>query len=172
MMKLTWINQLSVGNAVIDSDHKNLIAVVNGVERAISARDYPVISQAFELLEGWLCVHFANEEKIARAIKFDFSKHRHAQLQSLRELQCLRDALLSRKGIWSKNTIKHYTHFLRVWMTEHINEVDMPMKPLLQTLDYEFRPDRIENETSHTAQAGCGAAFAIPSCGASAIAIR
>lgn len=148
-MKLVWTKQLSVGNAVIDSDHKNLIAVVNGIERAIRARDYSVISQAFELLEGWLCVHFANEEEIARAVKFDLAKHKQAQQYSLKELQYLRNELASKKGIWCESAIEHYAHFLRRWMTEHIIKVDMPMKPMLQTLDYIFWPSYGKGEANY-----------------------
>lgn len=139
-MEFVWTKQLSVGNAVIDSDHKNLIAVVNGIERAISAKDHSVISQAFELLEGWLCVHFANEEKIARAVNFNFLQYRQAQQYSLKELQHLRDDLVAKKGIWSESATKHYSNFLRRWMTEHIVKVDMPMKPMLQAHDYNFWP--------------------------------
>lgn len=150
-MKLVWTKQLSVGNAVIDSDHKNLIAVVNGIERAIRARDYSVISQAFELLEGWLCVHFANEEKIARAVNLDFFKCRQAQQYSLTELQHFKDELVAKKGLWCESAIKHYSHFLRRWMTEHIIKVDMPMKPMLQTYDYKFWPGCKEGEINRAA---------------------
>jgi len=150
-MKLVWTKELSAGNAVIDSDHKNLIALINGIEHAIRARDYSVISQAFELLEGWLCAHFANEEKIARAVKFDFSKHKHAQQYSLRELQYLRNELVGKKDIWSESALKPYPHFLRRWMTEHIIKVDMPMKPMLQALDYKFWPGCKEGETNYAA---------------------
>lgn len=150
-MGLAWTKQLSAGNAIIDSDHKNLIAVVNGIERAIRARDYPVISQAFELLEGWLCVHFANEDKIARVAKFDLAKHKQAQQYSLKELQYFKDKLVARKGIWCESAIEHYAHFLKVWMTEHITKVDMPMKPMLQALDYKFWPCCKEGETNHAA---------------------
>ena len=151
MMEFVWTKQLSVGNAVIDSDHKNLIAVINGIERAIRARDYSVISQAFELLEGWLCVHFANEEKIARAAKFDLAKHKQAQQYSLKELQYLRNELASKKSICCESAIEHYAHFLRRWMTEHIVKVDMPMKPMLQALDYIFWPGYGRGEANYAA---------------------
>lgn len=150
-MKLVWTKQLSVGNAVIDSDHKNLIALVNGIERAIRAKNHSVISQAFELLEGWLCVHFANEEKIVRAVNLDFSKCRQAQQYSLKELQYFRNELVDKKGAWCDGAIKHYSHRLRRWMTEHIIKVDMPMKPMLQALDYLFWPGHREGEANYTA---------------------
>lgn len=150
-MELVWTKQLSVGNAVIDSDHKNLIALINGIERAIRAKDCSVMPQAFELLEGWLCVHFANEEKIARAVKFDFSKHRQAQQYSLKELQYLRNELVGKKSIWCESAIEHYAHFLRDWMTEHITKLDMPMKPMLQALDYIFWPGYGRGGANHAA---------------------
>jgi len=150
-MNLAWTKQLSVGNAVIDSDHKNLIALVNGVERVINARDHSVMPQAFEFLEGWLCVHFANEEKIARAVDLDFFKHRQAQQYSLKELQHLRDAMLAKEGVWCESTAKHYAHLLNAWMTVHIIKIDMPMKPMLQTLDYKFWPDGREGKANHAA---------------------
>ena len=40
MMEFVWTKQLSIGNAVIDSDHKNLIALINGIERAIRAKNH------------------------------------------------------------------------------------------------------------------------------------
>jgi hemerythrin-like metal-binding protein len=93
-MKLAWTEQLSVGNAVIDSDHKNLINMVGDIVHAIGARNHHTLAKAFELFERWLSAHFANEEHIARAIKFDFSKHKPAQLFSLKEILHLRDELI------------------------------------------------------------------------------
>ena len=150
-MKLVWTTQLSVGNAVIDSDHKNLIALIHGIERAISAKDPSVISQAFEFLEGWLCVHFANEEKIARAVNFDFFKHKQAQQNSLRELQHLRDAMAAKEDVWCESTTGRHSHSLRCWMTEHITRIDMPMKPALQARDYIFWPGHGKGEVNHAA---------------------
>ena len=155
-MKLVWTKQLSVGNAVIDSDHKNLIALVNGIERAINARDHSVMPQAFEFLEGWLCVHFANEEKIARAVNFDFFKHKQAQQNSLRELQYLRDAMVAKEDVWCESATRRYSHFLRCWMTEHITRIDMPMKPALQTRDYIFWPSHRKGEVNHAAGRAAG----------------
>lgn len=150
-MGLAWEKQFSVGNAVIDSDHKYLIGIANGVEGAIKARDHHDISRAFESLEHWLRIHFANERKIARAINFDFSWHMPAQQYSLKELQYFRDELVSKKGIWSESAIEHYSRFLRGWMAEHIAKVDMPMKPMLQTLDYKFWPGCKEGEANQAA---------------------
>lgn len=62
-MSLIWTKKLSIGNAIIDAEHRNLISMVNGVSHEIKIRDGSALSQAFKLLDNWLCVHFVNEDK-------------------------------------------------------------------------------------------------------------
>ena len=140
-MGLAWTKELSVENALIDSEHKKLIEMINGVELTIRERDCSAMSQAFRSLEDWLCVHFENEEKIARAINFDFSKHKPAQQYGLKELQHLRDELVMKDGLWSDGAVEHFAHFLKRWMIdEHIIKLNMLMKPMLQIHPYDFNP--------------------------------
>ena len=141
-MKLLWSKQLSIGNVIIDSEHRNLISLVNDIIRAIEARGDSDLAQAFEQLERALCVHFENEEKIAQAVGFDFYRHRLAQQYGLKELQFLRDELVGGNGLWSENAVEHFTNFLKNWMIdEHIIGLDMQMRPVLQAYDYEFWPN-------------------------------
>lgn len=150
-MGMSWEKELSVENAVIDSDHKNLMNMINSIERAIRSKDCPAIIQAFKSIEDWLCVHFANEERIAQAISFDFSKQKPAREYLLRELLHLKNELISKKGIWCESAIEHYDRSLRDWLIEHIIKVDMPMKPMLQAIDYKFWPGWSEGESNHAA---------------------
>ncbi|MBI5438130.1 MAG: hemerythrin family protein [Nitrosomonadales bacterium] len=151
-MGLTWNKQLSVGNAVIDSDHKNLINIVNSVRNAIRSRDSFILSEAFVRFEDWLCIHFANEERIAHAVNFDFSGHRQEQQYALCELQHLRDELVAKGGIWSDGATEHFTGFLKNWLIDdHIVRLDMLMKPALQVRDYTFWPGWKDDETNHIA---------------------
>lgn len=140
-MGLTWTGQLSVGNAVIDSDHEKLIGIVNDVRCAIRSRDSCVLAKEFVRLEDWLCIHIANEERIAQAVNFDFSAHRQEQQYALRELQHLKEELIAKDGLWSDGAVAHFTDFLKHWLIDdHIISLDMLMKPTLQTYDYTFRP--------------------------------
>ena len=140
-MDMVWTERLSVGNEVIDSEHRNLISLANDVIRAIKTRDSSGLVQAFEQLVHWLGLHFANEEKIARAIKFDFSKHKPAHQYSLKELQYLRDELIAKDGMWSDSAVDHFTRYLKNWMIDgHIVKLDMQMKPALQSHPYDFKP--------------------------------
>lgn len=141
-MKLSWSKQLSVGNVIIDSEHRNLISLVNDVIHAIETRNDPDLTPAFEQLEHTLCVHFENEEKIAQAVGFNFSKHKSAQQYGLKELLFLKNELAGGHGLWSENAVEHFTRFLENWMiNEHIIGLDMQMRPVLQTYDYEFWPN-------------------------------
>ena len=141
-MELVWTNELSVGNAHIDEEHRKLLSMINNVKHEIKTRNSSALPQAFKLLENWLYAHFANEEKIAQAINFPFDQHKLAQQHSLRELQHLRDELVTKDGIWSDGAAHHFIRSLRNWaVNEHIIKLDMRMKPALQNYAYNFLPD-------------------------------
>lgn len=135
-----WVNELSVGNAVIDIDHKMLIVMVNGVEAMIRARDSFALPQALEQLENNLNAHFAREEKIAQAINFPFGKNKMEHQYVLKEFQNMKDELIAKDGIWSDGAAEHFSHFLSDWITDHVLNEDMLMKPVLQTYPYDFDP--------------------------------
>ncbi|MDP4028605.1 MAG: hemerythrin domain-containing protein [Gallionella sp.] len=140
MMDIKWTKELSVGNEVIDSEHMNLIGLTNGVVHAILKRDCAALAQAFEMLEDRLHAHFVNEEKIALAAEFDYSKHKQAQLYSLRELRHMRDELLAKNCVWGDGTVDHFTRSLRNWMIDgHIVKLDMQMKPALLSRPCDFK---------------------------------
>lgn len=140
-MEFAWTKQLSVGNVIIDSEHKYLVGIANNARRAIKARDSFMLSHEFERLENWLCIHFTNEEKIARVINFDFSQHKQEQGYALKELQHLRDELAAKDGIWCESEAERYSDFLGDWIIDrHIIKSNMLMKPALQTYAYTFWP--------------------------------
>lgn len=140
-MELEWTEGLSVGNATIDSEHKNLLKIINDVENAVRARDGSALPQLFELLQNCVKVHFVDEEKIAQAIGFDFAlnKEEHQYVQN--ELRQMRAELLAKNGLWSESAAVHYSYFLGEWMIGHILQEDMLMKPALQAYPYDFKPD-------------------------------
>ena len=127
-----YTDELSVGNATIDAEHRNLIAMVNGVEAMIKARDSFALPEALEQLEYWLCVHFADEENIARAINFPFTSNKQEHKYVLKEFQHMKDELINKNGIWSDGAAEHYSSFLSNWIISHIINEDMLMKPALK----------------------------------------
>jgi len=142
-MALAWSQEFSVGNAMIDSDHKSLIVMVNNLEHAIGARDRSALPHAFEQLEQNLCAHFANEEKLAHAIKFPFNHNELEHKYFLNMLYLIRDAVAAmsaQSGMWAEDAVEHYSELLSDWFTNHIVDEDMLLKPVLQTYSYEFNP--------------------------------
>jgi hemerythrin len=136
-----WTDKLSVGNATIDTEHKNLIVMVNGIEAMIKARDSFALPQAFEQLEHYLCIHFTDEENIARAIKFPFAKNKQEHKYVLKEFQHMKNELVAKDGVWSDGAAEHYSNFLSNWITDHVLNEDMLLKPALKDYPYDFKPD-------------------------------
>lgn len=140
-MEMAWSGSLNIGNATIDSEHRNLMKIINDVESVIRAKDSSALPQLFMLLEDCVNTHFADEEKIAQAIGFDFTHNRLEHQYVQNELRHMRDELLAKDGLWSESAAEHYSYFLGEWMVQHIIQEDMQMKPLLETYPYNFKPD-------------------------------
>lgn len=139
-MGLDWAQHLSVGNELIDSEHRNLIIVVNNVEDAIRAGDRHALSKAFDLLDTYMGIHFRNEERIAEALKISFATSKLEHRHLLKEMKYMRQELESRKGDWPDDVVQKYSRFLSGWMADHIVKEDMQLKPLLQAYPYDFKP--------------------------------
>ena len=140
-MKPEWSTQFSVGNEMIDSEHRNLLKMINDVESAIRAGNSSTLPQSLKLLEDCVAAHFADEEKIAQAIGFDFTQNKLEHQYVQNELRHMVEDLLAKNGSWSESVAAHYSFFLSEWMVEHILQEDMLMKSVLQTYPYDFKPD-------------------------------
>lgn len=139
-MGLIWTEQLSVGNAMIDFDHKTLVGMVNGVERALKGGDHDVLLRAFKLLSDYADVHFAHEEKIAKAVDLPFDQHKRTHKYLLNELQHIKEELEAKAGMWTEGAVEHFCHFLENWLVEHLTGEDAQMKPVLKKYPYGFKP--------------------------------
>lgn len=139
-MKLTWAQYLSVGNALIDSDHKNLIIMINNIELAIGRRDHAGLSKAIEKFATYMHIHLRNEEQIAEAINFPLAQNKLEHQQLMYEIRNMLENQDPRNGTWPDNLVKKYSCFLNGWMLDHIIKKDMQMKPVLRNYPYDFKP--------------------------------
>lgn len=139
-MALAWAEHLSVGNAMIDSEHRDLIIAVNNVEHAIEAGDRDALSKSFDLLESCMQNHFRNEERIAAAVNFPFAQNKLEHRHLLKEMRYMREELETLHGIWPEYLVRKYSRFLSGWMTDHIVKEDMQLKPVLESHPYDFKP--------------------------------
>ena len=67
-MGLQWRDQLSVGNDLIDSDHKHLIEVTNRAELSLKAGNRVALASVLQELSGYAKSHFDREELISQAV--------------------------------------------------------------------------------------------------------
>lgn len=139
-MTLTWTEQLSVGNAVIDSEHRNLIGMINSVEHALRTGNEHALLHAFQLLADCTRLHFTSEERIAQAAGLPFDHHKQAHRHLQKELQYLREEVEAKSGMWSDGAVEHFARMLGSWMMDHLLGEDMLMKPALQNRPCDFSP--------------------------------
>jgi hemerythrin len=140
-MELAWTERLSVGNAMLDTEHKQLVDMVNGIERAIRARDCLALLRAFKPFEDYVRAHFENEARVAQSVNFPFVQHALEHQYVLEELRQMSKELAANDGRWSESAAEHYSYFLSEWLIEHLLQEDMLMKSALQKLPYNFEPD-------------------------------
>jgi len=54
--------ELSIGNRLLDSEHKKLHDAINMITTSVEAGEVAALSEAFQLLGNYLCAYFAVEE--------------------------------------------------------------------------------------------------------------
>lgn len=140
-MGLVWDKHLSVGNELIDADHKNLFVAFNRMLCAIDTRDRAALMEAYELIEGYLPIHLVNEEKIAEAIRFPFAQNKLAHQRSVFELKEVCKKMEDTYSGWPGQVMNLFSWYLTGWMIDHIVKNDMRMKPALQAYPYNFKPE-------------------------------
>lgn len=151
-MGTLWTEKMSVGNAMIDSDHKELIAMINGMEYMIKKRDSYALTLAFDHIEHWLRVHFANEEMIAQSVNYPFAKHKREHENVLKTFCFMRNVIAGKNGIWNEDAAEHYSEFLSDWLNDHLLNEDMVMKQILKSYPYDsklvFHPELMQPEAN------------------------
>lgn len=136
----TWTKQLSIGNRILDSEHKKLHGIINQIVCSVVARNVAALSEAFELLESCLYDYFAAEENIAQAIDFDFTQHKLAHQHLLNEFHRIKGKLMAKNGMWSDEEGRNYAHSLMNCLIQHITKDGKPLRIVLDTCLYDFNP--------------------------------
>lgn len=112
-MNLEWREQLSVGNAIIDADHKNLINLINATQLALDKADKEAFAGATEKLANYAQQHFSREEKIAQAAGYEEVNrlHQDHELLTKQLLRARREFEVA--GDWSESIVSNFMRFLR-----------------------------------------------------------
>jgi len=137
-MGLQWREQLSVGNDLIDSDHKHLIEIINLANSSLQKMSRPELAAALDQLFNYSKLHFALEEKIAAAVGFTGMDHIHASHEAL--LVKLSQVAREIGNVWDAAAAEHFGAFLREWLINHVIKEDMLLKPFLKKYSPRFDP--------------------------------
>lgn len=138
MEKLNWTMSLSVGNALLDQEHRELLDMVRDIEHTMRLKKVSPLADALTDFARAMRKHFDNESKIAAAIDHPFERNQQEHEYVLNEIAQMLDELRAAGERWSESAAIHYLVFLSTWASEHIRDDDMLMKPKLQLLSYSF----------------------------------
>jgi hemerythrin len=125
-----WSASYSVNIKAIDSQHQELVNILNRLFVAVSRREGDkVVAEILDALTSYTRTHFALEERLMRQAKYaDVDLHVAEHNKLVDQLESLRQKhLLDKKAI-------HFEilSFLKNWLKEHIQGVDMKYSNALQ----------------------------------------
>lgn len=123
---MRWTPELVTGNAVVDSEHQELIALIDKLELAGNGPDGSNIEEALDQLTDYVFVHFQMEEKLmaregypADAVEAHLAEHRKLDQRTKELVQRYSDGEL--------RTVEPIVNFLYDWLQNHIQTVDRAM---------------------------------------------
>lgn len=136
-MTLIWRDEMSVGNAKIDNDHKYLISIINTIEAAlnIEAPARVLSDYVFQLID-FSHQHFKREETYQVEINFpNRTSHKKAHKDLMGQIQHIHKNLLSQADSGAYQfTTPRLVDTLQDWMMNHFMHEDMKMKEYFEAL--------------------------------------
>lgn len=117
-----WSDGFSVGIQEIDEQHKELVDLLNQLHTAIIEHHGTATSRKIlDDLADYTKTHFSVEESLMRVSGYpDFELHKQFHEDLIGQVVALQEKLDTGEA---KITFE-LLHFLKVWLTTHINEAD------------------------------------------------
>jgi len=129
--EIAWSDFLSVGVAEMDDEHRQFIARVNALNKAIiESEDKATVTRAMDLMLGEAEQHFAHEERLMAEWGFpeiDAHRARHAELTAQFERVTKEIAQLDISFVWALKGLH-----LKQLLVEHLLKEDMKYRDFLR----------------------------------------
>ncbi len=130
MDKIIWNNNYSVGNELMDNQHKQIIKMINALvdnyDSLNASSDQ--LHDLFNNMTDYFRVHFKDEEKLLEVINFpDWKTHKKLHLDYIDKTVDLNFDLMLKKDDISNTMMQFLIH----WWKNHILIDDMKYKELL-----------------------------------------
>ncbi|NYZ10999.1 hemerythrin family protein [Azospirillum sp. RWY-5-1] len=128
MNYVAWDSSMSVGMDVLDSDHKQLIGMFNGLlQKGIADRDRDDLRALLDELTDYTAGHFAREEEAMERGGFpDLESHLAAHRYFTDEIAKLKESFNSSHTVMLRIDL---VLLLKDWFIEHIQTVDAQYRP-------------------------------------------
>lgn len=137
LMAITWRQQMSIDEGVIDADHRCLIDLVNDVDAVMPGPAMPAeLAVILARLHAYAGLHFEREERLQIQTAFTYQQAHHKRHASLlRDLDVMRVAC---EKAFSPQQLKEFhaslSDFLYHWLVDHIVKADVLMKPFVSEM--------------------------------------
>ncbi|MGA7710937.1 MAG: bacteriohemerythrin [Rhizomicrobium sp.] len=87
MAFMKWTSDMSVGVALLDSEHKQLIRIINQLYEGMSTGSAKsVLKKAFDAMVAYTGEHFGHEEQFFEQTQYPLAAEHKAQHEELRQL--------------------------------------------------------------------------------------
>ncbi len=118
MPLIQWNNELSVGIASIDEQHKELINILNTLNDALEeGQASQMLAEIFDGLAAYTVKHFGYEEALFALHGYSESQaHKNEHSALINQVQVLRQKMLDGDFIICIEVMA----FLKEWLTHHI----------------------------------------------------
>lgn len=130
MAFMNWKDQYSVGHAVIDTQHKELFALVNEVAERLKdgGKDFE-IKTVIDRLATYTVEHFREEERLMQMGNYPrLEEHKRVHADLIEKVQGIQLRLMM--GTYVPNI--EVVRFLSDWLLNHIMKEDMDYKSSVQ----------------------------------------
>jgi hemerythrin len=131
MAVIAWKEIYETGIVTLDNEHRTLVAEVNRLYEAIrDKRGEEVLGDILAMLESYTVDHFQHEEKLMAEYQFPgLEVHQRIHQELIDAVQELKQRATSGKEQLAREFLK----FLRVWVLEHILDVDKKYGSFLES---------------------------------------
>lgn len=131
MAVLNWEDKYSVGVRDLDSQHKQLIAILNELYEAMQAqKTNEVLGQIINKLVNYTKVHFTSEEKYMEQYGYpDIAGQKKEHIAFTEKVLAFQEAFNSGRTSLSVSV----TSFVKDWLVNHISVSDKKYGPFLNS---------------------------------------
>jgi hemerythrin len=122
MTLIKWTDKLSLGIEAIDSEHKELIELINGLYDAMQVgADYVQVVELLGEIYSQIAAHFAHEESMMRKANYPhYDEHREDHETLLDDLREIMDEVAA-DGSFDAGAL---SSDLNRWFMDHFNTHD------------------------------------------------